>query len=365
VDLGLWTLDWDLGQWTVDCGLAILSPMPEIVAFGEAMVRLSPPNFQRLEQTPTLDVQIGGAEYNVACAAARLGLSSAWVSRLPENPLGRRAAGKAREHGVDVSSVVWAKEGRMGIYFLELGAAPRPSSVLYDRAPSAIAQVRPGEIDWKKALAGAKWFHVSGITPALSETAAQVTAEAIAAARAAGVKVSYDLNYRKKLWTPDQARKVQEPLLQQVDLLLTNEEDPKLLFGIDAGQDASFKTVSVEAYRAIAAKLQERFRAKRVAVTLRESPSVWKNHWSAVALEIGKFHEGPRYELEIVDRLGGGDSFTAGMLYGLVARDSLEHGLRFGLAFSALKHSNPGDLNWATREEVEELMKGGSVRVSR
>jgi 2-dehydro-3-deoxygluconokinase len=339
--------------------------MPDIVTFGEAMIRLSPPNFQRLEQTPSLDVQIGGAEYSVACAASRLGLRSAWVSRLPENPLGRRVANKAREHGVDTSGIAWAKEGRVGIYFLELGAAPRPSSVLYDRAPSAIAQVRPGEIDWKKALAGAKWFHVSGITPALSEGAAQTTAEAIASARAAGVKVSYDLNYRKKLWSPEQARKVQEPLLQGVDLLLANEEDPKVLFGIDAGQDASFKTVSVDAYRTIATKLQERFGAKRVAITLRESPSVWKNFWSAVALEPGKFHEGPRHELEIVDRLGGGDSFTAGMLYGLATKDSLEYGLKFGLAFSALKHSAPGDLNWSTREEVEELMKGGSVRVSR
>lgn len=339
--------------------------MYDIVTFGEAMIRLSPPNFQRLEQTSSLDMQIGGAEYNVACAAARLGLKSAWVSRLPDNPLGRRIANKAREHGVDTSHIVWAKDGRVGIYFLELGAAPRPSSVLYDRSPSAIAQIKPGEVDWKKALGGAKWFHVSGITPALSEGAAQTTAESIAAARSAGVRVSYDLNYRKKLWSAEQARKVQEPLLQGVDLLLTNEEDPKAVFGIEAGQDASFKTVSVEAYRAIATKLQERFGAKRVAITLRENPSVWKNFWSAVALEPGKFHEGPRYELEIVDRLGGGDSFTAGTLYGLATRDSLDYGLKFGLAFSALKHSNPGDLNWSAREEVEELMKGGSVRVSR
>jgi sugar/nucleoside kinase (ribokinase family) len=260
--------------------------MHDVVTFSEAMIRLSPPGFQRVEQTNSLDIQIGGAEYNVACAAARLGLKAAWVSRLPDNPLGRRIANKAREHGVDTSSIVWAKEGRVGIYFLELGAAPRPSSVLYDRAPSAIAQIKPGEVDWKKVLGGAKWFHVSGITPALSDSAAQTTAEAVAVAKSAGVKVSYDLNYRKKLW-------------------------------------------------------------------------------SAVALESGKFHEGPRYELEIVDRLGGGDSFAAGMLYGLATKDSLENGLKFGLAFSALKHSNPGDLNWSTCEEVEDLMKGGSVRVSR
>ena len=339
--------------------------MTDLVTFGEAMIRLAPPNFQRLEQTSSLDLQIGGAEYSVALAGARLGISTAWISRLPENALGRRVANKAREHGVDTSSVVWSKDGRVGIYFLEFGASPRPSSVLYDRAGSAIAQVRPGEADWKRAFAGAKWFHVSGITPALGPSAAETTAEAIRAAKAAGVKVSYDLNYRKKLWSAEEARKVQGPLMPLVDLLITNEEDPKAVFGIDAGQDASYKTVSVDAYRAIAGKLQETFGVKAVAITLRESPSVLKNHWSACVLENGQFHVGPRYELEIVDRLGGGDSFSAGLLYGAIAKNSFEYGLRFGLAFSALKHTTPGDINWATREEVEELMKGGSARVSR
>lgn len=339
--------------------------MTDLVTFGEAMIRLAPPHFQRLEQTASLDIQIGGAEYSVALACARLGLPSAWVSRLPENALGRRVANKAREHGVDTSSIVWAKDGRVGLYFLEFGASPRPSSVLYDRAGSAIAQVRPGEVDWARAFAGAKWFHVSGITPALSATAAEATAEAIRAAKAAGVKVSYDLNYRKKLWSPERARAVQEPLMPLVDLLITNEEDPKAVFGIDAGQDASYTTLAVEAYRAIAGKLQDAFGVKAVAITLRESPSVLKNRWSACLLEDGKFHVGPRYELEIVDRLGGGDSFSAGLLYGAMAKGSLEYGLRFGLAFSALKHTTPGDINWATREETEDLMKGGSARVSR
>lgn len=339
--------------------------MHDIVTFGEAMIRLSPPGNQRLEQSASLDVQIGGAEYSVACAAARLGLRSAWVSRLPDNALGRRVANKAREHGVDTSHIVWAKEGRVGLYFYEMGSSPRASSVLYDRSPSAIAEIRPGEVAWSDVLKGTKVFHTTGITPALSASAAQVTKEAIEAARAAGAKVSYDLNFRKKLWSAAKAREVQEPLLKLVDLLITNEEDPKAVFGIDAGQDESYTKVSTEAYRAIARKLQERFGVKAVAITLRESPSVLKNFWSAVVWEDGKFHEDRKYELEVVDRLGGGDSFAAGLLYGMVSKGSLEYGLRFGLAFSALKHSSPGDLNWSTRDEVEELMKGGGARVQR
>lgn len=340
--------------------------MYDLVTFGEAMIRLSPPHFQRLEQAAALDVQIGGAEYNVAVAAARLGLRTAWVSRLPDNPLGRRIANKAREHGVDTSHIVWAKEGRVGVYYLELGAAPRASSVLYDRFPSAISEIKAGEVDWKKVLQGTKRFHTTGITPALSDGAAAATRDSLEAAKAAGAAVSYDLNFRKKLWTADRARQVQEPLMRHVDLLITNEEDPKNVFGISAGgQDESFKTVSVEAYRSIAEQLHKALGVKSVAITLRENPSVWKNFWSACAYESGSFHEGPRYELEIVDRLGGGDSFSAGLLYGLIARGSLEYGLRFGIAFSALKHSNPGDINWSTRAEAEALVKGGGVRVQR
>ena len=196
--------------------------MVDLVTFGEAMIRLSPPTFQRLEQTSSLDVQIGGAEYNVACAGSRLGLKTAWVSRPPAKCVVRQIANKAREHGVDTSHIVWAKEGRVGLYFLEQGASPRASSVLYDRAPSAIAEVKPGEIDWKKILTGARAFHTTGITPALSANAAQVTRESLEAAKAAGCHLSYDLNFRKKLWSAEQARKVQEPFMALVDLLITN-----------------------------------------------------------------------------------------------------------------------------------------------
>jgi len=341
--------------------------MVDIVTFGEAMIRLSPPPFQRLEQARTLDLQVGGAEFNVAADAARLGLRTAWVSRLPDNPLGRVIAARAREHGVDTSSIAWVPGGRVGLYFYEFGASPRPSSVLYDRENSAVSRIGPGEIAWAKIVQGAKVFHVSGITPALSPSAARATTEALEAARAAGLTVSYDLNYRRKLWSPEEARRVQEPMMRHVDILITNEEDPGAVFGITAGgaADEAFRSVSAGAYREIACRLRDRFGFKAVAVTLRESPSVWKNSWSAVLLEGDRFYEDRKVELEIVDRLGGGDSFSAGLLYGLVTRGSLEYGLRFGIACSALKHSHPGDVNLSTREEVEQFMKGGGARVVR
>ena len=222
--------------------------------------------------------------------------------------------------------------------------------MLYDRAPSAIAEIKPGEVDWKKVLSGAKMFHTTGITPALSATAAQVTRESLEAAKAAGCRVSYDLNFRKKLWNAELARKVQEPFMALVDLLITNEEDPKAIFGISAaGHDDAYKALSAESYREIAKKLADRFGLKAVAITMRESPSVLKNFWTAMAYEGGKFYDDRKYELEVVDRLGGGDSFATGLLYGIAVRNSIEYGLKFGLAFSALKHTTPGDLNWATR----------------
>lgn len=339
--------------------------MYDLVTFGEAMLRLSPPDFQRLEQTSTLDVQVGGAEYNVAVAAARLGLRTAWVSRLPDNPLGRRVANKAREHGVDTSHVVWAKEGRLGVYFLEQGSSPRASRVLYDRFPSAMSEISAGEVDWAGLFRETRRFHTTGITPALGDGAAAVTREAMEAARAAGASVSYDLNFRGKLWSPVKARDVQAPLMKLVDLLITNEEDPRAVFGISAGQDESYRSVSLDAYRAIAEKLHAQLGVKTVAVTLRESPSVLRNGWSAAAWRDGTFIPGKRYEIEIVDRLGGGDSFAAGLLYGLATRDDLSWALDFGIAFSALKHTHPGDVNWSTREEAEALMKGGGARVQR
>jgi 2-dehydro-3-deoxygluconokinase len=342
--------------------------MFDVVTFGEAMIRLAPPHFQRLEQTASLDVQVGGGELNVAVGASRLGLKSTWVSRLPKNALGRLTENRVRQAGVDTSHLIWAEGGRMGLYFVEFGAAPRPSSVLYDRANSAISGIKPGEVDWKRVFTGAKWCHTSGITPALSDSAAAVTREALQAAKEANVTVSYDLNYRGKLWTPEKAQAVQEPLMEFVDVLITTEEDTGVVFKIKAEgkTDASgFQKVSAESYKDVARRLQEKFQFKAVAITLRENPLVWRNTWTAIAYADGKFYDDVKYELEIVDRIGGGDSFSAGFIYGYLAKNTYDAAVRYGNAFSALKHSTPGDFNWATLEEVESLLKGASLRVAR
>ena len=342
--------------------------MADVVTFGEAMIRLSPPHFQRLEQTSSLDVQIGGGELNVAVGVSRLGLTSAWVSRLPKNPLGRLLANRVQQAGVDASEIIWTDDGRVGLYFVEFGAAPRPSSVLYDRAHSALSAIKPGEVQWAGVFAGANWFHMSGITPALSDSAATVTREALQAARAAGLTVSYDLNYRGKLWTPHKAQTVQEPLMEYVDVLITTEEDTSVVFKIAADTksgEKNFQTVSIEPFKEVARRLQEKFSFKAVAITLRENPLVWRNTWTAIAYANGEYYEDVKYDLEIVDRVGGGDSFSAGFIYGFLNKQSYAAAVRYGNAFSALKHSQPGDFNWATLAEVESLLKGASLRVAR
>jgi len=342
--------------------------MFDVVTFGEAMIRLSPPHFERFEQANSLDVRVGGGELNVAVGVSRLGLRSTWVSRLPKNPLGKLMDNRARQAGVDTSNLVWSADGRMGLYFLEFGAAPRASSVVYDRAQSAISLVKPGEINWEKVFEGAKWFHTSGITPALSDSAAAVTLEALKAAKRAGATVSYDLNYRGKLWTPDKAQAIQEPMMEFVDVLMTTEEDTKVVFKIAASgktDDKGFAEVSAETYKDVARRLQEKFKFKAVSITLRENPLVWRNTWTAIAYADGQYFDDVKYELEIVDRLGGGDSFSACFIYGCLVKKSYADAVRYGNAFSALKHSIPGDFNWATLQEVENLLKGASLRVAR
>src|SRR5688572_686298 len=230
----------------------------DLVTFGEAMVRLTPPDFQRLEQARSFDVHVGGAELNVAVGAARLGVAARWVSRLPENALGRMIANRAREQGVDVH-VEWTADDRAGLYFAELGAAPRASSVLYDRAASAISKVAFGTIDWTSVFAGARWYHVSGITPALSDSAAKVTAESLAAAKNAGLTVSYDLNYRGKLWSARKARVVQEPLMEHVDVLITTEEDARVVFGIGAEAKDNYAHLDADSHAEVARALQKQF----------------------------------------------------------------------------------------------------------
>lgn len=327
--------------------------MFDVITFGETMIRLSPPNYRRLEQTSTLDVNIGGAELNVATAISRLGLTVAWVSRLSNNPLGAMVCNKAREQGVDTSKIIWTNDERVGLYFIEFGASPRSSRVIYDRANSAMSRIKPGEVNWEKVLNGVKWFHTSGITPALSIGAAKVTAEALRTAQKLGCKVSYDLNYRAKLWTEEEARKCQEPLMQYIDVLISTEEDVGKILGIRAAS-----------YREVAKKVAERFGFNAVCITLREDISVLRNRWTAIAFSAGKIYDDRTYDVEIVDRLGAGDSFSAGFIYGYLKGD-VEKGLRYGNAYAALKHSIPGDINWSTLKEVEDQIKGVGLRISR
>ena len=336
----------------------------DLVTFGEAMVRLTPPAFQRIEQAHSFDVHVGGGELNVAVAAARLGITSRWVSRLPENALGRMIANRAREQGVDVH-VEWTADDRAGLYFAELGAAPRASSVLYDRAASALSRITPGSIDWASVFDGARWFHVSGITPALSESAAKVTAESLVAAKKAGLTVSYDLNYRSKLWSAEKARAVQEPLLEHVDVLMTTEEDTRVVFGIGGDKSDSYDRVDAESYAQVARTLEERFDLRAVAVTLRENPRVLLNTWSAIVVAEGTVHRAPRYEVEVVDRIGAGDAFSAGLIVSRLEDRGWDDAVRFATATSALKHSIPGDFCLVTRSDVDQLLRGASLRVSR
>lgn len=329
--------------------------MFDIVAFGEVQLRLATKDFERLEQATSLDVKIGGAELNVMVTMQRLGLKTSYVTRLPNNPLGRMVQNKAREHGVDTSHVIWSEGDRLGVYFLEFGALPRPSSILYDRSGSAISRIQPGMIDWENVFSQAKAFHVTGITPALSSNCLEVTGEAMSKAREKGLLVSFDLNYRAKLWSQEEAKAGLSPLMKYVDVLVTTEEDTARVFQIE-GKD----------WKDVARKLADTFGFKIVAITLRENITVWRNNWTAIILADGKIYEDRTYEVEVVDRVGSGDAFAGGFLYGYLTGKGIEASLKYGNAGALLKHSCPGDLAWFTLEEVEKLIAGkGDLRISR
>jgi 2-dehydro-3-deoxygluconokinase len=327
----------------------------DLVTFGEAMVRLTPPDHERLEQATSFDAHVGGSELNVAVAAARLGLSTRFVTCLTENPLGRRVRNAARENGVDTSCVVWTDRGRVGTYYLECGAAPRSNSVVYDRAHSAMAELRAGEVDWRGALAGTRAFHVSGITPALSASAADATLAALECAIEVGAVVSVDLNYRARLWSPSEARATMTKILQLTNILITTEEDTERVFGIHA-----------DSYENVARQLSETFALDIVAITLRETPYIWRNAWTAIAYDrtADVLHRGPRYEIEVVDRVGSGDAFAGGFLYGYL-QEGPESGVRYGVAISAIKQTHPGDIVYATKPEVDRMLKGSGLRIDR
>ena len=338
--------------------------MAKIVTFGEIMMRLATPGHTRFSQTDALEVTFGGGEANVAVALARFGHDARFVTALPDNDWGDRALATLRGQGVDTKHVRRGG-GRMGVYFLESGAGPRASRVLYDRADSAVANASSGDFDWPAIFGGADWFHWTGITPALGDGPAKLAAEACAAAKAAGATVSVDLNYRKNLWTTDQARQTMTPLMDHVDVCVANEEDAESVFGIHGSHVAGGK-LDRAVYEDVAGQLADKFGFDKVAITLRESISASRNGWSAMLFSGGQAHFARRYDLEIVDRVGGGDSFAAGLIHALLRGDGPPAAVEWATAASALKHTIPGDLNLVTAEEVDRLAAGdASGRVRR
>ena len=339
-----------------------------IVTFGEIMLRLAPPGMEKFLQTPQFVATFGGGEANVAVSIAQLGLPAVYVTALPENPIADACVAELRRFGVDTSKIVRGK-GRLGIYYLEGGANQRPSKVVYDRAGSTIAQAKPGDIAWDGVFEGAGWFHITGITPAISASAADLSLESVQKARAAGVTVSCDLNYRKNLWKYGKtAAEVMRELVKFVDIAIANEEDVQMSLGIQADVDVHSGELDRGQYEKVAAKVLEAYpQMKGIAITLRESKSASHNGWSACFHNRKEFLLSRHYEItHIVDRVGGGDSFAGGLIYGLTTLGSHQEALEFAVAASCLKHSVPGDFNRCTVDDVKSLLKsGGSGRVQR
>jgi 2-dehydro-3-deoxygluconokinase len=342
--------------------------MTRVVTFGEIMLRLSPPGFERLLQSPLLSATFGGGEANVAVSLAHFGIESIYVTALPKNLLGDAAVRALRAEGVRTDRIVRSGD-RVGIYFTEAGASQRASTVLYDRARSSISEMAADAVDWPAVFDGAAWFHVTGITPALGARAAEATARALSAARAAGVRVSVDLNYRKKLWSEAQAQGVMRPLMRHVDVVIANEEDLQSVLGVEvAGTDVTSGQLNLDGFQSAAERVTRELGPRMVAITLRESISASDNGWSAVLWdsESRAMMRSQHYDVRLVDRIGGGDSFAAGLIFGLVTGRSPEAALRFGVAASALKQTIPGDFNRVTVEEVDRLSGGdASGRVQR
>jgi 2-dehydro-3-deoxygluconokinase len=338
----------------------------KVVTFGEIMLRLSTPDFKRFVQADSFDVTYGGGEANVAAALCNYGLRGTFVSKVPDNPIGQAAINHLRRYGVDTQFVARGGE-RLGIYFLETGASMRASQVVYDRANAAISEAEIDDFDFDKIFDGADWFHTTGITPALSDKAAALTEAALKAAKQKGITTSIDLNYRKKLWSKDKAKEVMTTLCKYVDVCIGNEEDAETTLGFKSkGTDVTKGELNLDGYKDVFQQMQEKFGFKFIASTLRESHSASDNGWSALVFNGKDFYHTKEYEVRIVDRVGSGDSFASGFIYGLVTGMEMKNAAEFGVAASALKHTIPGDLNHATLSDVQGLMKGdASGRVQR
>jgi 2-dehydro-3-deoxygluconokinase len=341
--------------------------MPKkVVTLGEIMLRLSTPDYKRFVQSDTFEVTYGGGEANVAAAICNYGENGTFVTKVPNNAIGQSAINHLRRYGVDTQHIARGGE-RLGIYFLETGASMRASQVIYDRAHASIADVDASEFDFDKIFEGADWFHTTGITPALSDKAAALTEAALKAAKAKGITTSIDLNYRKKLWSKEKAREVMSKLCKHVDVCIGNEEDADTTLGFKAAHtDVTKGELNLDGFKDVFKQMKDKFGFKFIASSLRESYSASDNGWSALVYDGTDFHHTKKYNVRIIDRVGSGDSFASGLIYGLVTGMSMVDASEFGVAASALKHTIPGDLNHATLSDVKELVGGdGSGRVQR
>ena len=342
--------------------------MSRVVTFGELMVRLQPFNYERFVQANTLEFTFGGGEANVAVSLANYGIDTAFVTKLPAHAIGQAAVNSLRRYGVDTTKITRGGD-RVGIYYNEKGASQRGSVCIYDRANSAIQLASPEDFNWDEIFDGAEWFHFTGITPALGENVVEITRQACKAAKAKGLKISCDLNYRGKLWTREQARAAMTDLCQYVDVCISNEEDAKDVFGIEAEATNIYGgQLNHEGYKSVAKQLADKFGFEKVAITLRESHSASDNGWSAMLYDVAsdEYCFSKKYELRIIDRVGGGDSFGGGLIYALLNGYSTQAAVEFAVAASALKHTIEGDYNMMTVSEVEKLAGGdGSGRIQR
>ena len=338
----------------------------KVITFGEIMLRLAPDGYYRFFQDNKLEATFGGGEANVAVSLSNYGVDAAFVTKLPTHAIGQGAVNDLRALGVDTSKIVRGGD-RVGIYFLEKGASQRASNVIYDRAHSAIAEAVPSDFNWKEIFDRATWFHFTGITPAISKSAADITLEACKAAKELGVTVSCDLNYRKKLWTTEEAKETMTGLAPYIDVLIANEEDAEKVYGIHSdATDVTTGHLNHDGYVDVAKQLVEKFGFKVVNITLRESLSASDNNWSALHYRDGKAYFSKNYALRIVDRVGGGDSFGGGLIYAMLNDFEPQEAIEFAVAASALKHTIEGDFNRVTLDEVLNLANGdGSGRVQR
>ena len=340
--------------------------MSKVITFGEIMLRLAPIGYYRFVQSDVLGATFGGGEANVAVSLANFGLDVAFVTKLPKHEIGQAAVNSLRKYGVDTSLITRGGD-RIGIYYLEKGASQRASKCIYDRAHSAIAEASREDFDWDKIFDGADWFHFTGITPALGANVVEICRDACKAAKARGIKISCDLNYRGKLWTREQARTAMTDLCQYVDVCIANEEDAKDVFGIEAANtDIHGGKLNHEGYKSVAKQLADTFGFEKVAITLRTYISANDNDWAAMLYDGAEYYFSKSYHVHIVDRVGGGDSFGAGLIYSLLSGKDCQSALEFAVAASCLKHSIEGDYNMVSVSEVEKLAGGdGSGRVQR